>query len=123
MSLKMPLLAFAYIKIAVDGISAWNTYPYLNDKQDWCRKSIHKKIVNPHLISKQLEVELNGDEECMMKIVERVGPVTIAVHADEEFMSYGEGFYANDACPKDEPNHAMVLCGWGTDKVFGKFWL
>lgn len=58
-----------------------------------------------------------------MKIVERVGPVTVAVHADEEFMSYSEGFYRNDDCPKDDPNHAMVVCGWGSDKNFGDFWL
>lgn len=55
-----------------------------------------------------MEVELKGDEECLKKILMRVGPVIVAVHADEEFMVYGDGYYRNDNCPKDDPNHAMV---------------
>lgn len=70
-----------------------------------------------------MEVELNGDEECLKNILMRVGPVIVAVHADEEFMVYGDGYYRNDDCPKDDPNHAMVLCGWGVDPTFGEYWL
>jgi hypothetical protein len=37
-------------------------------------------------------------------------------------MSVYTGRYKNDTCPKNEPNHAMTLCGFGTDK-FGDYWL
>lgn len=49
-------------------------------------------------------------------------PVVVAVHANEAFMSTYTGRYKNDTCPKDDPNHAMVLCGFGQDK-FGPYWV
>ena len=37
-------------------------------------------------------------------------------------MSVYTGRYKNETCPKNDPNHAMVLCGFGSDK-FGDYWL
>lgn len=73
-----------------------------------CERALHKKFINPQFVIRQMEVECKGDEECMKKVIMRVGAVVVAVHADEAFLSITKGFYENESCPKNEPNHAMV---------------
>jgi hypothetical protein len=95
---------------AQHGLYAWRNYPYLNEKQTACRKSSvrARKAIPNFAIESVIEVDCKGDEECMKKIVCKVGAVAVAVHANEIFMSYAEGRYDNKTCPKNDPNHAMV---------------
>jgi hypothetical protein len=55
-----------------------------------------------------MEIELKGDEESLKKLIVRIGAAVIVTHADEPFLSITKGFYQNDSCPKNDPNHAMV---------------
>jgi cathepsin L len=37
---------------------------------------------------------------------------------------FSSGVFENSTCPKDQPNHAVVIVGYGTDPVSGKdFWI
>jgi Papain family cysteine protease len=105
------------------GLCGWENYKYENEQQKSCRKALYKKVLESHYVKKYLEIELKGDEDCMMKLIHKIGPMAVAVHADEFFMSYANGFYKNETCPTTDPNHAMVICGYGTDTKFGDYWL
>jgi hypothetical protein len=92
----------------MNGLANAKDYSYMNLKQDSCGKAKWRKLLASQVVVRQMEVELKGDEESMKKLIMRVGAVVIAVHADEAFLSITKGFYINDSCPKNDPNHAMV---------------
>jgi C1A family cysteine protease len=48
------------------------------------------------------------------------GPVSVAVDANEDFANYSSGVF--DTSCKEEPNHAVVLVGYATDKK-GGYWI
>ncbi|XP_070509254.1 crustapain-like [Chironomus tepperi] len=116
-----PTTSFRYMQ--VNGLTSGQQYAYKNMQQQACRKAGHRNVLPPQFIVKQIEVEFKGDEESLRKLLYRTkSPVVIAAHANEAFMSVYTGRYKNETCPKNDPNHAMVMCGFGSDK-FGDYWL
>jgi C1A family cysteine protease len=95
------------------GLASASDYKYQNMKQNVCQRSRHPKLLHPQFIVRQMEVEPKGDEEAMKKLIMRIGVAVVATHADEAFLSITKGSYENESCAKNEPNHAMVVCGFG----------
>ncbi|KAG5677077.1 hypothetical protein PVAND_006861 [Polypedilum vanderplanki] len=115
-----PTNGFRYMQIF--GLCNGKDYSYQNAKQNVCKRALCRRMVSPQFIVRQMEIELKGDEESMKKLIMRIGAAVIAMHADEAFLSITKGFYINDSCPKNDPNHAMVVCGFGSDEN-GEYWL
>jgi hypothetical protein len=90
------------------GLVSAHNYTYQEKQQTVCKRPLYRKLINSQYITRQMEVELKGDEESMKKLILRIGVAVVAMHADEEFLSVTKGFYQNDSCPKNDPNHAMV---------------
>jgi len=60
-----------------------------------------------------------------LKLAVSDGPVSFTMYVADDFFDFGKGVYTAPAsCAQNQPNHAMVICGYDTDKVTGKqFWM
>jgi len=89
-----------------------------------CMAHLFKRVVKPRSIRRIVQVPLNGNEDLLKRIIATFGPVAIVMHVEPSFMSYGAGIYSFSDCPKEPTsvNHAMVVCGYGEDPVYGDFW-
>lgn len=65
---------------------------------------------------------MEGDDESMKWLVAHHGPVAVAIWATDAFTSYESGVFFEENCPQDEMNHAIVIVGYGSDRVLGDFW-
>ena len=65
-----------------------------------------------------------------MVALNQVGPVAVAVCANDNFMAYARGVYTDVACNSKSdtttPNHAVLVVGYGTDTTSGRkldYWI
>lgn len=114
-----PTDAFSFAK--KNGISI-NDYIYQNEQQT-CGIKNYTKGLEKKAIQKITEVYLEGDEDKLMRMVAAKGPIVVAINIENEMLSYGGGVYLNDLCPKDDCNHAVVVCGYGDDEAYGPYWI
>lgn len=47
-------------------------------------------------------------------VLERIGPISVALNFDFG-KDYVDGIYNSESCPKNSPNHAALLVGYGTE--------
>ena len=68
---------------------------------------------------------LEPEDQTNLKIaVALVGPISVSIKVTENFFAYRHGVFYDTLCQDDgeEPNHAVVLVGYGTDPDFGEYW-
>ncbi|XP_064454653.1 procathepsin L-like [Ornithodoros turicata] len=107
---------FKFIKDS-GGIDTFESYPY-EARNNVCRfkKECVGAVVNGISMIK------TGSEFDLRNAVATVGPVSVAICADEKFSAYRDGIYDNPNCPNDTLNHGVVVVGYGTED--GKdYWL
>jgi cathepsin H len=67
-----------------------------------------------------------GDEESLMHIVAREGPVSVAFEVVEDFRLYKRGIYSSEKCKQGpaDVNHAVLVVGYGTEPDVGRpYWI
>lgn len=55
-----------------------------------------------------------GDEEKLKKDVAKFGPVAIGVDATDPLMDYKSGIFFDESCNSQDPNHKVLVVGYGT---------
>lgn len=113
-----PTAAFQFVNESGLDISE---YSYIND-QSACLTEQFDNSLDQGSFIKITEEYINGDEEKLKKIIHSKGPTVVAIHINDELLSYSAGVYLNDTCDKEDINHAVVICGYGTDPDYGPFW-
>lgn len=59
-----------------------------------------------------------------MKLLATVGPVVVVIDGSRPtFLQYKSGLYSDPSCSSTNVNHAVLLVGYGTDFILGKYWL
>ncbi|XP_043576829.1 procathepsin L-like [Chiloscyllium plagiosum] len=108
--------AFEYV-INNHGINSAADYPYLASDQA-C-----KFMPNKTAATIRHYAFVIGREKYLAKAVERIGPVSVAVDANQrDFQLYHSGIYRSEKCSRHLPNHAMLVVGFG-GKNRQKYWL
>ncbi|XP_072449888.1 procathepsin L-like [Chiloscyllium punctatum] len=108
--------AFEYV-VKSHGINSAADYPYLASDEE-CKFMPNKTAA----MIRHYAFVIRG-EKYLARVVERIGPVSIAVDASQrDFQLYRSGIYYNQNCTKHLPNHAMLVVGFGTDNR-QKYWL
>uniref|UniRef100_A0A8D2CMT0 Peptidase C1A papain C-terminal domain-containing protein n=1 Tax=Sciurus vulgaris TaxID=55149 RepID=A0A8D2CMT0_SCIVU len=66
-------------------------------------------------------------EAALKKAVATVGPISVSIDASlQSFQFYEKGIYYDAECKSHEPNHAVLVVGYGfegTDPESNKYWL
>lgn len=115
-------MAYSYINKA-GGIVSDSTYPYFG-ADETCKNN----LIEESTIEVKLDSRINrcDEDECMQnntiyKFLQK-GPIAVSIDAyNTKFFNYKEGIY-NEKCA--EPNHAVILVGYGIDQKTKKsFWI
>jgi hypothetical protein len=67
-----------------------------------------------------------ANETTLMLQVANCGPQVVAVYASDNFQHYGSGVFSDTTCftgDCEQVNHSMVVVGYGTDPIYGPYWL
>eukprot|EP00099_Drosophila_melanogaster_P019845 NP_611221.1 uncharacterized protein Dmel_CG4847, isoform A [Drosophila melanogaster] len=103
--------AFCFIDEVQKGVSQEGAYPYIDNKGT-CKYDGSKSGAT-----------LQGfaaippkDEEQLKKVVATLGPVACSVNGLETLKNYAGGIYNDDECNKGEPNHSILVVGYGSEK-------
>ncbi|XP_057666865.1 cathepsin L-like proteinase [Diorhabda carinulata] len=104
-----------------NGLSSEKQYPYLGGF-DYCKNNTGNKPIN----STQGYALVDNNEEAMADAVASVGPISIYVNADNDWMLYGGGIFDHEDCG-DRFNHAVLITGydsqsWTIKNSWGTSW-
>lgn len=114
--------SIAYNYVANKGLVTEENYPY-KAENDECKSEV---------VENESEVKIDGrfarceEDECMQNDFQynllKNGPVTVVIDAyNTNFFNYKSGIY-DESCA--EPNHAIMLVGYGEDQSTGtKYWI
>ncbi len=58
---------------------------------------------------------IETNEEALKTAVHMIGPISVAIDADETFLAYTSGIFVSDNCMKVYPNHAVLVVGYGRE--------
>lgn len=96
-------------------------YPYLG-QDDICRDALFDNSTE-YRVAGYRPVE--KDSINSLKAALMSGPVAIAIGVAESLMFYTGGVYNDPACPSafEELAHAVICVGWGTDALYGDYWI
>jgi cathepsin L len=109
-----PMAALKY-SIA-NGLATRENYPF-TAKKGKCQNYPKQKI-----LAKVFTENLRGNEQRLMSLSVKRGPIVVAINTPPSFMNYKFGVYSNAKCSKS-PEHAVILVGYGTDPQYGPYWL
>eukprot|EP00879_Flechtneria_rotunda_P007527 GHRR01007896.1.p1 GENE.GHRR01007896.1~~GHRR01007896.1.p1 ORF type:complete len:555 (+),score=166.79 GHRR01007896.1:1913-3577(+) len=117
--------AIQYIADA-GGAASEEDYQYMGQNM-FCNKNATNKDFEPAAYFKGFGNVKKRDELSLMYAVWKHGPVAISIDASLlSFKFYTEGVYKDKHCKtgKDYMDHAVLLMGYGTDKLSGDdYWL
>jgi cathepsin L len=103
-----PYNAMQYV-IDNKGIDGESSYPY-KALDGTCVYNASNSLAN---ISKVLNVT-QGSMDSLYHAIATVGPVSIAIDAEDNFQFYKSGVFSDTACSSDELDHAVLAVGYGT---------
>ncbi|CAK8689935.1 unnamed protein product [Clavelina lepadiformis] len=111
-------LAFEYIKIN-GGIDTEASYPYMAKNDPKCLYNTRNKAAT---LTGCVDIA-RGSEAALMKAVEKVGPISVAIDAGHpSFQLYKSGVYYEPSCSAVKLDHGVLAVGFGVEE--GKdYWL
>lgn len=107
--------AYDYIK-ENGGIDTLESYPYTGKKG-----TCNYNAANSGATIQDYVALPYGNEETLTKAIGTVGPVTVAINADL-IKNYKSGVFYDSKCSK-ESNHVVLAVGYGTDPIFGDYYI
>ena len=119
--------AFKYVQDN-HGIDTEKSYPYQGMEEPRCLFS--NKTIGA---TDKGYVDLpKGDEDALAKAVATIGPISVAIYANDKFRDYSTGIYEDSECNPDRVdedfvNHAVLVVGYTPDywiikNSWGKDW-
>ena len=102
------------------GISLDSDYPY-SGTSGTCNGSV---VPQSSQFEPTMYVEASDHNDQQLKrLLLWVGPVSVAINADDEFQQYSGGVFKSDECNDGEVNHAVLLVGYNDMNANGSYWI
>lgn len=111
-----PNLAFNYIKVS--GILTEKSYPYAGHDEA-CRRPRprHPLSMKPGVTVAGFVRIPAGNELKLQEAIATAGPVVVCIDASQDsFQFYKSGIYSEPLCQTHNPDHAVLVVGYGTDE-------
>lgn len=111
-----PEAAMRYV-INQSGVDTETSYPYTAMDGDSCLYNKTKRggiIQTTHNITK-------GDTNQLLNSLAKIGPISIAIDAEEDFQFYSSGIFNSTTCSSEELDHAVLAVGYGKTTDNRKF--
>ena len=102
-----PYNAMQYV-IDAKGIDGESGYPY-KGLDGTCVYNSSQSLAN---ISKVVNVT-QGSMESLYNAIGTIGPISIAIDAEDKFQFYKSGIFTDTECSKDMLDHAVLAVGYG----------
>lgn len=102
-----PEAAMRYV-INRSGVDTEASYPY-EATDDSC--SFRNKTIGA-TISKTVNIT-SGDMDSLYTAIERVGPISVAIDAEDDFQFYKSGIFNSTTCSSVYLDHAVLAVGYG----------
>uniref|UniRef100_A0A1A9WN77 Peptidase C1A papain C-terminal domain-containing protein n=1 Tax=Glossina brevipalpis TaxID=37001 RepID=A0A1A9WN77_9MUSC len=93
-----------------NGLAHGAKYPYVDKKNNCAYRKAFKAAE-----LRGFSVIPPNDEETMKKVVATLGPLACSVNGLETLLLYKKGIYEDEECNKDEPNHSVLVVGYGSE--------
>ena len=118
---RPPIVLDAFEYILKNGITSHTTYQRKSNANTMqCLRSgddsaYHIKAF--HLLEPE-------DQDNLKLAVALIGPISVSIKVTENFIFYRSGVFYDTLCQNDgeEPNHAVLLVGYGNDPSLGEYW-
>eukprot|EP00916_Digyalum_oweni_P015121 GHVL01024654.1.p1 GENE.GHVL01024654.1~~GHVL01024654.1.p1 ORF type:complete len:361 (+),score=23.53 GHVL01024654.1:89-1171(+) len=106
---------FRYIR-DVGGLETELSYPYIDHDGPVTEKCKADKSKFASTVTGCMDIT-SGDEEALKNAVASVGPVSIAIDAEESFKFYSDGIFSSKTCSNtaDALDHAILVVGYGSE--------
>ncbi|KAI1712879.1 papain family cysteine protease domain-containing protein [Ditylenchus destructor] len=109
-----------------NGIAKESSYPY-TAMDGYCQSvsssSWHRARITSYHNHYAADLDDNMDENTLKDTLAEVGPIVVVIDANApKFALYDGGVYYDPECTEN-PVHAMLLVGYGTDPNYGDYWL
>ncbi|XP_023219414.1 cathepsin L1-like [Centruroides sculpturatus] len=101
-------LAFVYV-MRNHGLDTEESYPYKGIDEHCRFKNSTIGTTCKHYVKIS-----SGNEDDLKKAVATVGPISVAIHADNKFMHYKSGIYDDPHCKARDFNHGVLVVGYGS---------
>lgn len=109
----------AYRYIIDQGISRGRSYPFRMRELESC---MYEQSMRYASMFDYRQIKIRHDK-FLMELVYNFGPVPVGVYSSHfTFINYKDGVYNDERC-NGLVDHAMLLVGFGTDPVWGDYWL
>lgn len=109
----------SYKYIIEQGITEGRNYPFRMRELESC--FYNQSMRNASMFDYR-RIRIRNDK-FLMELVYSFGPIPIGVYSSLfTFLNYHEGVYNDPECI-GTVDHAMLLVGFGTDPVYGDYWL
>ena len=110
-----PDKALQYV-ISNHGIDTESSYPYVGSDQE-CAYNKNTSGAN----ASKVVMLPTGNMSALYDAIGNVGPISVAIDAEEDFQMYSHGVYNSNQCSSQYLNHAVLAVGYSVTKKNKKY--
>ena len=120
-SQRPPITVDAFEYILKNGITSFITYRSKSAAKT--KNCLRSEDDRAYYISSYNLLEPENQDNLKLAVA-LIGPISVSIKVTENFFSYRGGIFYDTSCQDDgeEPNHAVLLVGYGIDSQLGEYW-
>ena len=104
--------------VVQNGIETEQAYPY-NGMGNSCA---YNKTLDAANFSSVVNITKN-DTDALLHAVATVGPISVAIDAENDFMLYKSGVFSSTSCSTTELDHGVTVVGYGVTSNGTKYYI
>lgn len=106
-----PEAAMRYV-IQQGGVDTESSYPY-KAEDEIC---LYSNTTIGATVNKSVNVS-SGDMNALYNAIANVGPISVAIDAEDDFQFYKSGIFTSTSCSKEYLDHAVLAVGYGVTQT------